>query len=364
MLIVRIIQAQFSTSNIRGFTGLSYFNSLFEKYDAEPTSDYENGKGAAEFTDGELANVEQRVSSVLGQTEGSQKVDITQLGTGVQTSTCENAPLIATCCPWPSSGQLESSRIESTTTIVQGIVGGPTPCTAGGEPPTFYESPDELPVVSPSQRHHGVRFKASVMDGEVRFQEPTATGIIDLGSKKSIGEEGMVCRLSQECEMHLEARVSGIKSKIQRASESECQPKDISFKLPVSRIPDSGSLGFSFGPRFEETTGSRALELRPTLNPFEDIERQGRCSPLNHPRSPPGSRHHSRSSTVGLQAFRPFPPAMKTSKETGDQPPVIPSPPLLPGTGRNDIITGVGTLKVETGQNLSHVEATCFPDVS
>lgn len=191
------------------------------------------------------------------------------------------------------------------------------------------------------------------MGSEVGFQKSTAEGVIDLGSEKPTGE-GMACRLSQECGAHPEAQASGIKSKVQRVSESECQPKDISFKLPVSRIPDPGSLGFSFSPRFEETTG----------NPFEDIERQGRCSPLNHPRSPPGSRHHSRSSTVGLQAFRPFPSAMKTSKETGDQPPIIPSPPLLPGIGRNHTVKSVETLNVGTEQNSSHAEGTFLPDVS
>lgn len=129
MLTARIIWAQFSTSNIRGFTGLSHFNSLFEKYDAEPTGDCENGKGATEPMDGRLAGVEQRVSGVSGHTEGSQKVGITQLGTGIQMST-------ATYCP--SSGQLGGFRTESTTTIVQGIVGSP-PYIAGGGPPTFYE---------------------------------------------------------------------------------------------------------------------------------------------------------------------------------------------------------------------------------
>lgn len=220
-----------------------------------------------------------------------------------------------------------------------------------------------MPVASPSQRHHGVRFQVSAINGEVGFQKSTAEGVVGLGSDKPAGE-GITCRLSQECVTHLEAQASGIKSKVQRMSESECQPKDISFKLPVSKIPDSGSLGFSFSPRFEETTGSRTLELRPTLNPFEDIERQGRCSPLNHPRSPPGSRHHSRSSTVGLQAFRPFPSAMKTSKETGDQPPVIPSPPLPPGIGRNHTGKDVETLNVGTGQNSSHAEGAFLPDVS
>lgn len=117
----------------------------------------------------------------------------------------------------------------------------------------------------------------------------------------------------------------------QRTEGNENHINHISFKLPISKIPDTGSIGFPFGPKFEEISkSSRTQELlRPTSNPFEDIEKQGRFSPFNHPRSPPGSRHHSRSSSMGLQALRPFPTAMKISKETGDQPPEIPSPPLL-----------------------------------
>lgn len=125
-------------------------------------------------------------------------------------------------------------------------------------------------------------------------------------------------------------RFSGANPKTQRAGNSESHSKHISFKLPELGTSGAESFGFSFSPRFRGTSGSsRTLEPKAALNPFENIERQGRCSPLNHPRSPPGSRHHSRSSSTGLLVLRHFPLAMKTSKETGDQPPLVPLPPLI-----------------------------------
>lgn len=201
------------------------------------------------------------------------------------------------------------------------------------------------------------------MNGEVGSQEPAVKEIIGLGSDEPAGE-GTTCQLGREHGTHRAAQYSGIESEIQKTSENESQPKNISFKLPVSRIPDAEFFGFSFSPRFDETTGPGTQELRPTLNPFEDIERQGRCSPLNHPQSPPGSRHHSRSSTTGLQAFRLFPSAMKTSKETGDQPPVIPSSPLLLAGTRKNNTEGDSSYGDELCLgSRTNTEGACFTNV-
>lgn len=208
----------------------------------------------------------------------------------------------------------ESSRGEITTVVAQRGV---------------REDPAELPMASLPRQPFGHRFE---MDGKVEDRELMDKETIDLGSGESINE-AKTCLSDQEWRVLHTAQSSSVGPKIQKAKESESYPNHISFKLPVVRIPDAQFFGFSFSPRFEENSrSSKTQELGPTLNPFERIERQGRCSPLNHSQSPPDSRHHSRSSTMGLQAFRLLPSAMKTSKETGDQPPVIPSPPLLPDT--------------------------------
>ncbi|KAL0638816.1 hypothetical protein Q9L58_002045 [Maublancomyces gigas] len=184
-------------------------------------------------------------------------------------------------------------------------------------------------MASLPRQHFGHRFE---MDGKVEDRELMDEETIDLGSGESINE-AKTCLSDQEWRVLHTAQSSSTGPKIQKAKESESYPNHISFKLPVVKIPDAQFFGFSFSPRFEENSrSSKTQELGPTLNPFERIERQGRCSPLNHSQSPPDSRHHSRSSTMGLQAFRLLPSTMKTSKETGDQPPVIPSPPLLPDT--------------------------------
>lgn len=323
---------------------LSYSNSLPDKYSTGPTGDYVNGKGAAESADGRS-----------GHTEGSQKVDTSQLRTSGQTSKCET-PTTTDCS---LSGQPKSSRTEYTTTIVQGIVDDLPPHITGSGLSVCYEGEAESLVAPTSGQYCGVRFQASGMDGDLGSQESTVGEIIGLGSDEPAGE-GTAYQLNQECETHRAAQSSGIESEIKKTRENESQPKNISFKLPVSRIPDAEFFGFSFSPRFDETAGSGTQELRPTLNPFEDIERQGRCSPLNHPRSPPGSRHHSRSSTAGLQAFRPFPPAMRTSKETGDQPPVIPSSPLLSETRKNNTVKNVEGLIVGTEGNSSYGDELCL----
>lgn len=250
----------------------------------------------------------------------------------------------------------ESSRGEPTTVVAQrGVREIPSNTTSSA----FYEDPAELPIASLPRQYFGHRFE---MDGKVEDRELMDEGTIDLGSGESINE-AKTSLSDREWRVLHTAQSSSVRPKIQKAKESESYPNHISFKLPVVRIPDAQFFGFSFSPRFEENSrSSKTQELGPTLNPFERIERQGRCSPLNHSQSPPDSRHHSRSSTMGLQAFRLLPSAMKTSKETGDQPPVIPSPPLLPGTmrGGHGSIGGVEGLTVGAKRDSIYSGGLCL----
>lgn len=327
------MEAQFNPAGFEDVARLSYSNDLSDGYGIVPTG----GHGHGNVTDSGLAGAEQ-----------GQQADTPQLGIGEQTSECGVPPTAINCLDRP-----ESSRGKSTMVVAQRSVRD-LPSNAVSS--AFYEDSVELPVASLPWQHFGHRFE---MDGKVEDWVPMTT---DLGSGESASED-KTCLSNQEWRAFHTAQSSSIRPKIQKAKESENYPNHISFKLPVVRIPDAEFFGFSFSPRFEEKSRSlRTQELKPTLNPFENIERQGRCSPLNHSQSPPDSRHHSRSSTVGLQAFRPFPSAMKTSKETGDRPPVIPSPPLLPGTtsGEHGSIGGVKSLTVGAKHDSTRRDELCL----
>lgn len=305
---------------------------------------------------GELANSEQRTSTVSSRIEDTQKAGTPQLGTGGQTRECEKIPLAAmNCLPSDEPG---SSEREPITTIARDTAADLPRLTISGGLPACTEVLVELPVVSLSRQHCELQFWGLGMDGEIEDQESMAGGT-DIGSGELIGE-AKAHLPGQERGVHHAVQPSSIKSKIKKANGSEHRANPI----PVLRSPDAKFFGNCL--RFEEVTKSlRTPELRPTLNPFEDIERQGRCSPLNHSRSPPGSRHHSRSSTVGLQAFRPFPSAMKTSKETGDQPPVMPSPPLLPANAENvhDSIGDTGGFGSTVGAELDSSRGPCKSNI-
>lgn len=205
---------------------------------------------------------------------------------------------------------------------------------------------------------------------QVTSKEPHIGGIINhsssqistLGESSRLREPEITSHIHDEAEIPTEGRIwdltqqsctttatqstdDWIKDSHVVADAHKRPSNQISFKLPALKIPGIESFGFSFSPRFEETLSPvEAMKPRPVLNPFEDIERQGRCSLLNHPRSPEGSRHHSRRSTLGLQAFGPLPSVMKTSKETGDQPPILPSPPCI-------------TCNVGARSSIEHTEA-------
>lgn len=316
------------------------------------TGSHEHGEGTdgtTEFGGGEFANPGQGTFIVSGYTKGTQQADTTGHRIGKQTSEWGVPPTTVDCS---LSEWSKSSGNGSTTKMFQGIARGLPPNTSG-RLPTFNKDPVELLADSLSRHHFELRFPGFEVNGKVEDREPTAENIIDPGLSEPTGE-ARACLSDQERRMHHVTQSSGVWHKIRETEESESHPNHISFKLPVLKIPDAESLGFSFSPRFEETTRSlKTQDLKPALNPFEVIERQGRCSPLNHSQSLPSSRHHSRSSTVGLQAFRPFPSAMKTSKETGDQPPVIPSPSLL-----------YGTTKKKYGDNKALTEGTFWPNVS
>lgn len=331
MLTIGSMEAQFNPPNVENAADLSYSNGISDGCRTVPTG----GRRHRNTTD----------------TEQGQQADTPQLGIGEQTSECGVPPTAINRLDRP-----ESSGGEFTMVVAQRGVGDlPLNTTSS----VVYEDPAELPVASLPRQHFEHRFE---MDGKTEDREPMADETIDLGFGESANEV-KTCLSDQEWRALHTAQSSSIRPKIQKAKESESYPNHISFKLPVIRIPDAEFFGFSFSPRFEENSRSlRTQELRPTLNPFERIERQGRCSPLNHSQSPPDSRHHSRSSTMGLQAFRPFPSAMKTSKETGDQPPVIPSPPLLPGTMRGGYgsIGGVEGLTVGAKRDSTYGGGLCL----
>ncbi|KAI5851389.1 hypothetical protein DFP73DRAFT_537007 [Morchella snyderi] len=135
------------------------------------------------------------------------------------------------------------------------------------------------------------------------------------------------------------------------ATRNACgdQLDTISFKTPITKPMYTQSFGFSFSPKFEERPIPGVVSQVPS--PFENIEKQGRFSLLKSPRPIEGSKHHSRGCTMGLvQNFGPFPAAMKTSKETGDQPPILATPPVA-----SYLSEGCGSTEFKHGENMESV---------
>lgn len=166
------------------------------------------------------------------------------------------------------------------------------------------------------------------------------------GTSKSSFPDRLGCLTKSEILIHSKDSIEA-----SSATKNACgdQLDTISFKTPITKPMYTQSFGFSFSPKFEERPIPAVIPQVPS--PFENIEKQGRSSLLKSPRPIEGSKHHSRGCTMGLvQNFGPFPAAMKTSKETGDQPPILATPPVA-----SYISEGCGSTEFKYGENMESI---------